>query len=289
MTTYAATVTAIRRLLNDDPRMDKVTTAPTGTTGTTMVVSTISLFRGGQFWEFQDGDETGAEIIDIEDVDEATSTPTIRRATHQSTAATHSNNVYVALEPRFAYDKVKQAIDTTLDVDLFVGDVFEIVEHTVGSQITTNVYNAPTTSCERILNVYQRVNSTDPPTRVVFDPYQNVDTALWSNGKAYRLLGGLANGVASFYVNCAHKLTIGTLATDDTRMVQMKACAYLLEWEEPRRSAGPTNQGDRTVKVGDSARLAAYYDDQFKRMLRDKAAYLKRQTPTGPRHFIRNR
>ena len=281
MTTYPTIIKDIRRLLNDTPLEDKVTTAPTTTAGTTMVVATIGSWRKGQWWEFQDGDTTGAEVIYVDSVEESTSTPTIRRAFKGSTAATHSDNAYAALEPRFTYDKTKQAVDTVLDRDLYANDVYAITTHQVNYSSSSWAYAAPAATCERLLNIYQVPEAGDDPVPISsYSPYTNGDTTIWATGKRFSIYENYSGTSGIYYVNCAHKLAIGTLSTAQEKLVQCKAAAYLLEWEEPRRAAGPTNQGDQTVRVGDQARLAAYYNDQFMRGARDEAAYLKRLTPS---------
>jgi len=281
MTTYPAIIKDIRRLLNDTPLEDQVTTAPTTTAGTTMVVATIGAWRAGQWWEFQDGDATGAEIVYVSSVEESTSTPTVRRAFKGSTAVTHSNNAYAAQEPRFTYDKLKQAVDTALDRDLYANDVYAITTHQVTYSTSSWAYPAPSATCERLLNIYQFPADTDEPVPIVnFTPYTAGDATLWATGKRFSLYENPAGTGGIYYVNCAHKPTITTLSTAQEKLVHFKAAAYLLEWEEPRRAAGPANQGDQTVRVGDQARLGAYYNEQFMRGCRDEAAYLKRLTPS---------
>ena len=281
MTTYVGIIKDIRRLLNDTPLEDKVTTAPTTTAGTTMVVATIGAWRTGQWWEFQDGGETGAEIVYVSSVEESTSTPTVRRAFKGSTAASHSNNAYAALEPRFTYDKVKQAVDTVLDRDLYANDVYAITTHQVAPSASSWAYAAPAATCERLLNIYQFPPNTDEPTPVTnYTPYASGDTTVWATGKRFCVYQNFGETDETYYINCAHKLVIGTLSTAQERLVHFKASAYLLEWEEPRRAAGPTNQGDQTVRVGDQARIAAYYNEQFMRGCRDEASSLKRLTPS---------
>lgn len=284
-TTMVATVRNIRRILNDNPIRVALAAAITDTTTATFTVAAadIGKFSIGQIWEHDDGSGNSAELRYTTAVDSSTNTVTADRGFNASTAATHGSGAYILLSPRFVYDKVAQAVNTTLDHDLYHDGIYEIVEHQVTSSATNDDYNAPSTSCERFLDVYQRVNASDAPTRRGLTWSQrlfNVDSTIHANGRYAIIRGNVGTpGSAIYYVSCAHKLGITTISASQERIVHMLGCAYLLEWEEPRRAAGPTNQGDRTVRVGDQARLAAYYRDQYRRMVRQEASYLQAQFP----------
>lgn len=293
MATYSGTVANIRRLLKDRPIQAKLGAAQSDTTTetTTVTAGTAKFFKEGQVWEHADNNGDSASTSSEQRLITAVASTTVTgiRGYNSTTAATHSNSTYMLLDPRFPYDTVTQAIGTVLDTDMFPNDVYEIVEHEVTSSATSFAYNAPATACERILNIYQRIASTDRPTPITnWTQLQNADTDLWANGKVYTIEQNFgARGTAVYYVNCAHKLAVTTLSTAQERIVHLMACAYLLEWEEPKRAAGPTNQGDRTVRVGDQARLAAYYRDLAMDKMREEAAYLARLTPKFKR-FVRN-
>ena len=279
-TTLAATVTNLRRLLHDEPAEDYITVSVDSTTATTITVATSSLWAAGQVWEFDDGDATSAEQILVRSVNPSTGVMTIKRAHGGSTAATHATSAVVLQSPRFLYDTVAQAVNQTLDVDLYPNDLVDIVEHQVTSSATTNTYNKPSSSCERPLNVYQRINSTDAPTylRNFSRRYLNADTTLWSNGGYFNINENLgAAGTDIYYVSCAHKLAIGTVSASQERLVHMRSAYYLLTWAGIRRLAGPTNQSDRSTQPLDTTRLAAFYEQEWERLLRGEAAYLREQ------------
>lgn len=284
-TTMATTVANVRRILNDNPARVALTAAISDTTTATFTVAAadIGKFSIGQILEHDDGTGNSAERRYVTAVNDSTNTVTADRGFDNSTAITHGNGSYVLLSPRFVYDKVAQATNTVLDHDLYLDGLYDITEHQITSSASNIDYNAPSTSCERFLDVYQRINAIDPPSRRAIKWSRqlfNVDSTVHSNGR-YAIIEGNYGvpGSAIYYVSCAHKLAITTITASQERIVHMKACAYLLEWEEPRRTAGPTNQGDRTVRVGDQARMAAYYRDQYKRMVRQEAAYLTKQVP----------
>lgn len=278
------TVANIRRILQDKPDEDYITAAITDTTSSTVTVNDITKWAKGQVWEFDDGD-LGAEQILIRSVDASTSTPTFKRAHRDSAATTHLIDTVMLKDPRFSYDLVVQAINSVIDSGLYDEGVFNIVEHQITSSASTDYYNAPTTACEEFLWVYQNINVGDPPTDVRdFDRLgRNVDTNLWSNGKVFGIREnyGVA-GTDIYYVNCKHRYTITTL--DELRdgplhIVEWSACAFLLEWTEPKRLAGPTNQGDQTVRPGQGLADASYYRQLAKNAIANERAALKGLNP----------
>lgn len=260
----------------------KLTAAITDTTTETFSVSAAhaGLVAIGELWEH---DDDSGEQREITDVDVTTPLVTGIRGSNGSTAVTHLTATYLIKEPRFTYNLVTDALDQAVDNDLYPF-VYEIVEHQVTSNAAAagNAYNAPSANCEQWLDVYQRTVSTNTPTRggITYTVYpQNVDTALWATGKVFEIYGGKADGTEKFYVNCAHRIALSTLIARQETLVKMRACQYLLEWTEPRRVAGPTNQGDRTIRAGAGLQTGAYYEQEFRRHLRNESTWLKNQRP----------
>lgn len=279
MTTIAAEVPILRRILQDFPDEDYATTAPTTTSDTDFIVNDVTKWAAGQVWEFDD--DTGEQVL-VRNVDSSSSTITVKRSARGSTAATHSDDVVLLNAPRFTYDMISQAINTVLDADLYNEGVYEIAEHQVTSSATTNAYNAPSSSCIEFLDVYQRISSTDSPMSVMnFTRLpRNADTTLWSEGKVFEIYGNYGTpGSSVYYVSCKHRHTITTLTAQVQRAVEFLACAYLLEWTEPRRVAGPTNQGDRTVRAGQGIGTGAYYRGLAKNLIAQERAQLKSLVP----------
>ena len=287
MTTIAAQVKIIRRLLQDEPLTDVLAASIAASSTTTMTVTDVTKFAVGQWWEFDD--DTGDKVL-ITAVNTSTSVCTIRRSYRGSTGAAHSNAAVLAKQPRFEYDTVSQAINTVLDSDLDGENIYDLIEHQVTSSATTDYYNAPATACERFLDVYQKTASMLSPRRghLWFSPLPtNADTALYANGKYFVIQGnyGVA-GTDIYYVTCHHPLAIGTLTSGQERIVQFLACAYLLEWTEPKRLAGPNNQGDTTVKPGDANRTAAYWRSLAEEQMSKEQQRLKNLFPPQ-RRFVR--
>jgi hypothetical protein len=67
--------------------------------------------------------------------------------------------------------------------------------------------------------------------------------------------------------------------------VKWLACAELLEGREPRRTGGPTNQGDRTVRVSDSGRTAQFYRIKAEDLISTERQNLQTRYPSR-RNFI---
>lgn len=292
-TTLAATVKNVRRLLQDEPLSDVLAAAVTTAGQTTMTVTDVTKHAVGTWWEFDD--DTGDVVLETA-LDPTTSVATVRRGYLGSTAATHLNAAVILKQPRFKYDLVSQAINTVLDADLFGEGLFELVEHQVtsnaaGSTGISTLYNSPSASCERFLDVYQKTSSMQEPTRddIIYSEFpRNVDTTLFAAGKYFTIEGN--HGVAGtdlYYVTCAHKLAITTITASQERIVHNLAAAYLLEWTEPRRTAGPTNQGDRTVRTGAALPTAAYFRQVAEEQMQKERRYIKSYTPEK-RRFVRN-
>jgi hypothetical protein len=287
MTTIAAQAKNIRRLLQDDPLTDTLDGAiATGAT-TTMGVADISKHAVGQWWEFDD--DTGDIALETA-VNPSTAVVTIRRSHLGSTAAAHADACVIAKSPRFKYDLISQAITSVLESDLDGENIFDLQEHQITSSATTNYYNAPSTSCERFMDVYQKTTGMVSPRRanLWFSPTPtNADTGLYSNGKYFVIQGQYGTaGTDVYYVTCRHPLAIGTLTASQERIVQFLACAYLLEWTEPRRLAGPNNQGDTTVKPGDGNRTAAYWRGLAEEQMSKEQQRLRNLFPPQ-RRFVR--
>lgn len=284
MATVSATVAAIRSILNDRPVRARLSAAITDTTTETFTVDSgdASLFKVGDIWEHDDANgSTSATSSEQRRITAVNGTLVqAERGYNGSTAATHLTTTYLIKEPRWTYDRVYRALSTVLSTDLLNAGVYEIVEHQVTSSASTNTYASPTSSCERILEVYQRINSGDAPQYLsTWVNYKNVDTAIASTGKAFQVYENRGvPGTATYYVNCVHPLATTTLSTRQEPLVHFGAAAYLLGWEELRRSAGPTNQGDRTVQPGREAQLASYFRAEFQRLLKNEKQYLKRLT-----------
>ena len=294
--THATEVVKIRRLLGDVPVEDRITEAVANTTVTNWTVANISLFSPNQIWEMADVSSTGAEQTRIltlpTDGTGLFVTGGLQRGVNGSTATSHADELAMFLSPRYTADLIVQFIDKVLAADLYENDVFEIVEHQITSSATTNEYNAPSSSCEEFLEVYQRIATTDERSYLgdFTRRLLNVDTTLHSNGKSAVIRGNYGvPGTALYYVNCKHRLSITTISDRQAEAMRAKVCAYLLAVKDIQRTAGPTNQGDRTVRVGDQTRLSqAFWEQEFMRLVKAEA-YELRQQVQPERRWIKKR
>ena len=285
MTTMAATVANVRRVLKDRPEIAQLDGALGDTTTESFNVSATDAvkFAAGNVWEHDDN--TGERRY-IKSVTGLVVVGT--RGYDGSTADAHSDDTYLVKDPRFPYNEITQAVNTVLYIGLFNAGVYDVVNHQITVSADTIAYTAPTASCEEFLWVYQRINSIDSPTPIWdFTRLPRlVDTTLWANGRVFEISGGTAG--TTYYVNCKHKLTLDRLSTAQEQVVLFLASAHLLEWEEPHRTSGPTNQGDRTVKPGQNAQMAAYYRAQAKELIAKERAYLRALNPPF-RNYRRSR
>lgn len=276
MATMASAVREVRNLLEDRPAVTQLN-GGINSSVTSMTVDDAAQVRSGVVYEFDDGSGANAECV-LSDSSNTTAV-TIRRAWEGTTAATHSDNVTIWIDPVYRYNKVALAIQTVLDTGL-LPHLYDVIEHEVTTSSTVGgAYNSVATDCEFILNIYQDLttSTTNVPRYLdTFDQYRAVDTDVFSNGKFFRVYGGVQDGTEKLYLNCAHPLAITTVTDPQLRVVEYLAAAHLLEWGEPKAIR---DQNERRARVGDRARLAAYFRDEGKSMLKREAAKLQKFAP----------
>lgn len=280
MATLAATVTAIRRLLKDEPTKLQLDGALSDTTTETVTVNSGETSKLAVGTRLEHDDATGEQrrVLSIT----STTQFTAERGYNGSTAATHSDNTYLLVAPRFPFDEIDQAIDVVIDSVLYGEGVYDVIERQLASSASSDHYNAPASTIEEILHVYQKPASVQEPINVTgFDPLPtNRDTSLFASGKSLHIWENAGTaGTDVYYLSCKEKYTLSTLSTTAERIVQFLACALLVEWEVPRRLAGPTNQGDRTVASRDFLGAAAYYREQANRLIRIERSNLRELHP----------
>ena len=280
MATTSATVTSIRQLLKDNPVKLQLGAAQSDTTDetTTLIGADISKVQTGMTLEHDDA--TG-EMRRVLSVDQTASTMEAERGYYGSTAATHSNSTYLLINPRFPYNEVTQCITRALDVFYDEG-VYDIIERELTSSATTDVYNAPAASIREVLSIAMKPTGFNEAVYISnFDPYpRNVDTDLYASGLSIRIseVYGTA-GTDIYYLNCKEKLTISTITSEQERILHDLVCADLIETEVLKRLAGPTNQGDRTVRSSEFLQAAAIKRERAMRALRVQASNLRSLYP----------
>lgn len=287
MTTMAVTVAKIRRILADNPVRLHLNGALADTTDETVTLDStdIAKVQVGQLLEHDDGGATSAEQRQVISVDSTNSQFEAYRGFNGSTAATHADNSFMLINPRFPYDTVAEAVNAVLDTELFENGIYDLIEHQVTSNSDGSAdYNAPASTCEEFMAVYQLISGMTAPEwfpSTAFSRYPtNVDTSLYSNGKVFWIKQNLGTpGTDIFYVSCAERLTISTLTSTQERIVQFLACAYLMEWSDARRIQGPTNQGDRTVRPNQAVQTGAYYRNLAGPIMASERSRLRKLNP----------
>lgn len=280
MATTATTVAAVRRLLKDNPIKLQLGAAQSDTTDetTTLIAADIIKAKPGQTLEHDDGTGEQRRVLSV---DEANSQIEAERGYNSTTAATHSNSTYLLVNPRFPYEEVTLCITRALDMFYDEG-VYDIIERELTSSATTDVYDAPASTIREILSVAMRPSAFTEPVYITdFDPYpRNVDTDLYASGLSIRIseVYGTA-GTDVFYLNCKEKLTVTTMTAEQERILHDLVCADLIETEAFRRTAGPTNQGDRTLRTAEFLQVAAVRRERAMRAMRVQASNLRSLYP----------
>jgi hypothetical protein len=280
MATTAATVTSIRQLLKDNPVKLQLGAAQSDTTDetTTLIGADISKVQAGMTLEH---DDDSGEMRRVVSVDQTASTFEGERGYYGSTAATHSNSTYLLVNPRFPYNEVTQCITRALDV-FFDEGVYSIGSRELTSSASTDKYNSPSTDIREILAITMKPSGfTESVYLRDFNPFpQAEDTDLYASGFALRIseVYGTA-GTDVFYLKTKEKLTISTISSEQERIVHDLVCADLMEVEVHKRLAGPSNQGDRTIRSSEFLQAAAIRRERAMRALRVQASNLRDRYP----------
>jgi hypothetical protein len=253
-------VAAIRVELNDEPAKIQLNGAIANTTEETVVVDTPQTNKIQADTRLEHDDASGEErrVISVTSATDFEA----ERGYRGSTAATHADNTFLLIAPRWTYRQITAAIDSAL-VQLYQKGVYQIVTtRELTSSATTNYYNLPDAAITELLGVYQFPSGFAEPFWLAnFERYPVVaDTTDFAAGKALviREQVGIA-GVDVFKLITKERHTITTISTPVEQAVRFLACAELLDGREPRRLGGPTNQGDRTVRPGETQRSSAWY------------------------------
>lgn len=259
MATTATMVADIRLELDDEPVKLQLNGAIASTTEETIV------FNSGEASKLQAGvrlehDDASGEERRVLSVDSTTDVEA-ERGYRGSTATTHSDDTYVLVAPRFSYRQVTEAIEVALH-QTYAEGLYIPVQRDVTSSATTDYYDLPAATILEVLSIYQMTSTmTEPHWLHNFSKYPlDVDTSDFASGQAIwiRENHGVP-GTDVYHLECKEKLAITTISTAQEPIVKWLACAELLDGREPRRLAGPTNQGDRTVQPGATQRSSAWY------------------------------
>lgn len=280
MTTLATTIANVRRILKDTPGKLHLNGAIADTTEETVTLDSgeISRIQAQVTLEHDDGTGEQRRVLSIDDANNAFEA---ERGYNGSTAATHSDNTYMLINPRFSYDIVSQAITHAL-VHMWNEGLYVHGTRELTSSLTDNVYNLPDAAIDEVLAVYQQPSSFDDPVFLTNWQMDKTvrDTDLFASG--YSIFIGENVGIAGtdlFYLTTKEQLAITTISTNQEPIVQNLAAALLLEWETPKRLGGPTNQGDRTVTPTNFLTGASYFREVARRAITVERSRLRRLNP----------
>jgi hypothetical protein len=285
MATLATLIAAVRLELDDEPAKIQLNGAISNTTEETVVVNSgeTDKLQAGMRLEHDDATGESRRVLSVT----STTNFEAERGYLGSTAATHSDNTYMLIAPRWRYDQVSRAITTAL-VTMFSKGIYDIEHREITSSAVTNYYNLPAATVEEILAIYQMPSGfVEPYWLRDFSQYPLVtDTDDFASGLAVYIREnyGVA-GTDIYHVLCKERPTATNVTAAQEEIVKWLACAELLEGREPRRTGGPTNQGDRTVRVSDSGRTAQFYRIKAEDLISTERQNLQTRYPSR-RNFI---
>jgi hypothetical protein len=279
MTTLASMIADVRLELDDEPAKVHLNGAISSTSEETVVLDSGETSRLQVDVRLQYDDTSGEEIRVVS----ITSTTDFEceRGYRGTTAATHLDNAYLLIAPRYSYNQISEAITVALN-QVWTKGVFNTVERAVTSSSSTDYYNLPASTVKEILGVYQFPTADAEPTWLShFGKYPLVmDTDDFASGYAIWIRENIGvAGTEVYNIICKEPLTITDLSTQQEPIVKWLACAELLDGREPRRLGGPTNQGDRTVRPGETQRSSAWYRAKAEELIMGEKSDLRSRYP----------
>jgi uncharacterized protein (DUF2132 family) len=230
-------VADVRRIIQDEPTNDSISTAPSpASSGTTISFGSASLWFLG-------------DVVDVPAVSEqilitsadGTNPFTIVRGYNDTTAGSITTSHRAFKNPRFGTSQIEEAV--TRMTERMWPEVYELATTTVTPAPTTTVlYDLPA-AFEEIVELYQTATgSIEDIVRLSATPVWNVDTAIASSGKALRITSFARDDVSAYLT---YKAKVST-ATTDTTLQHLIALgtAYELLTNEAAQKAGDPHVSD---------------------------------------------
>lgn len=283
MTTLADLVAEVEDFMySHGADRDKETTLVGSLTNsaTTFTVAEASLVDRGLV-------EIDYELIAVKSKDNTSNVVTAQpwgRGQRGTTAASHSANARVAINPRFPRSRIKTEINRAIS-NLYP-DLFKVAtDATLTVNASKTTYALPA-AVERVLDV--QVDTVGPtgawvrPNRWNFN--YNANTTDYPNGKSLDIIGGFTPGRT---INVTYATTFGTLSADaDTLaaagvddswadLITLQVVSKLVLALDPSRlTLGSVEQQTRgnEYQVGTPAQLSRQYQNLYnQRLLQEKA------------------
>ena len=274
--TLATAVTDTRRVLQDEPVSDSFSTAPTGTTGTSIVVGTTGLWTTGDVMEFSlDGEQ--ALVTD----DSSDPTLTIVRAHNETTAGTHTTAERILKNPTYGTVEIQEALNFVLDYETWP-QVFQFDTTTFTPDPgNTIMYDLPA-DYEMAVDLVQEGASLEDLRRIGFEERLNVPTAISTTLKALRVTSWPRTDVDATLTYIA-RITSSSFPSDYEPIAALGAAARLLR-TQAREEARSGESEDVSFRILRVARETA--EEEYKMA---KASYRAQLLPRlqGVRRFRR--
>ena len=275
-------ITRIRRLLDDDPFEDRVTTS-NHVVGSTVTVSDGTQWAVGNWGEY---DETPYDQFLVRSI--ATHVLTVKNGHHNTTDTAHAIGVAIKKEPAYQGQQVIQHIDSTIQ-ELWPY-AWKAATGTV-APTTAIWYNGAATwmdlisatqlygGSDQYVGFYGSRGSGYP---IAFS--RNIPATLCGSGVGLRFPNGFYDDTND--VNVTARALITTTQTvsgtyDDladgllAEVVAMGAAAKAVAAKDIPRVGEDTSVGDATVRPQDRIQTAAWFEAQYRKLLHNYNLYLR--------------
>lgn len=267
-------VQRVRRILNDTPYETYITAAITGG-ATTVPVPNGTKFAEGVIVEFQDDGEQ-VLVLSV-----AGNNLTVKRGHNGTTAAGHSANTPILLNPVFQYVQITRTVDMVLSC--LWPYAWKASTSNITPSATTTWYQLPA-DCIDLVAVRQVYGTAADKIAFYGDAgsglpvrfERNLPTAIVATGIGISFPAGVADDSNQILVTYRAKITnavSGGSYTDISdgilaEAIVYGACARLVSSREvPRVTDEDITMGDSSVQPGAKLQAAAWYEDMYRRLL----------------------
>lgn len=254
-------VRAVRDRLRDRPERSVLTAelSATATTATIPEGDVARLFgRTGVTVEF---DDAAGESAIVTGADGETSTLTLLRGQHGSTAAPHAQGTALLVEPRFSWREIASALGEAVDLHLWP-HVWRHGEFVLTVQPGTGYYSPPVPDIEEVTYAYQISGGRMLGVPVTFLGPGQADEANFPYGAI--LVPWVADS-SSVYVAYRARPRLRSLSSELERLAIVFALSQLAMQEESSLLAPGSSVVDRQLQAGSRLRQGVVMREVFER------------------------
>jgi hypothetical protein len=263
----ADVITHVRRLIQDEPWEDFVTSAYTATDLTIQVNSPTS-WEEGDIMDFYTDPSGGSPPVyeQMRVKADATANPVSIKFAHNDTMnLSHANGIPMLKNPRYGSDQISRMAIHVIETQLWP-DIFVVQSTSLTPSVATAIYDVPA-DYEEFVTIAQLASGDIEDVRYInrVDELLNVPTSIAATGKALRMWGSWPRLDVNGTLYYKAKATFITLPAEIEAMVAYGTSIALLRAEMQEKNDRP-DEDDRVGRAYRSLRdLQRAFDDERQR------------------------